>query len=82
MSGPTPSNDKLNVFISYSHDSDEHLEWVRQLAERLGSDGIEVVFDQQDLRIAMSPTSFMEDSLASCDRVLLVVTEAYLRSIK
>ena len=84
VSGPTsigsdaPSTrEKIKLFISYSHNSEEHLEWVKQLAERLESDGIEVVFDQQDLRIAMSPSSFMEDSLASCDRVLLIVTEAY-----
>jgi TIR domain len=65
------------VFISYSHDSDEHKDWVRNLALRLQADGIKVTFDQQDLHLAMSPSSFMEESLAGCDRVILVVTEKY-----
>ena len=34
------------VFISYSHDSDEHREQVLGLSERLRADGIETVLDQ------------------------------------
>jgi len=34
------------VFISYSHDSDEHRERVLSLAERLRADGIETLLDQ------------------------------------
>ena len=32
---------KKTVFISYSHDSDEHRAWVLALSERLRKDGIE-----------------------------------------
>jgi hypothetical protein len=70
--------DTVKLFISYSHDSDAHKEWVKSLAKRLEADGIDVIFDQQDLRIAMSTSMFMEDSLRSCDRVLLVITEPYV----
>lgn len=34
------------VFISYSHDNDEHKEWVLQLATRLRSNGIDVILDR------------------------------------
>src|SRR4051794_24265963 len=37
--------DNIRIFISYSHDSDEHRERVLQLAERLRSDGAEVRTD-------------------------------------
>jgi len=33
------------VFISYSWSTPEHEEWVINLAQRLVSDGIDVVFD-------------------------------------
>lgn len=70
--------DKIKLFISYSHDSEPHKEWVKRLARRLERDEIDVVFDQQDLRIAMSASYFMESSLRECDRVLLVITEPYV----
>jgi hypothetical protein len=74
----SPTGDPIKLFISYSHDSDAHKEWVRELAERLEKDGVDITFDQQDLRIAMSASSFMEDSLQECDRVLLIITEPYV----
>ena len=37
------------VFISYSWDSDAHKEWVRQLGERLVTNGVEVILDQWKL---------------------------------
>jgi hypothetical protein len=33
------------VFISYSHDSDEHKNWIIQLATRLRSNGVDVILD-------------------------------------
>ena len=37
------------VFISYAWESEEHREWVKALADRLLSDGIDAVLDQYDL---------------------------------
>ena len=39
------------VFISYSHDSELHKSWVENLAGRLVKNGVDVVFDQWDLRL-------------------------------
>ena len=36
------------LFISYSHDSREHQDRVRALADRLRADGVDAVIDQYD----------------------------------
>ncbi len=67
------------VFISYSHDSEEHKKWVRQLATRLVRNGIQVILDQWDLRAGEEIPRFVEDSILGSDRVLLICTEQYAR---
>ena len=71
------------VFISYSHDSEEHTDRVRKLADRLSHDGIDCLFDQY---VSAFPpedwTKWMEDGLEKADFVLLVCTETYLRRVK
>jgi len=66
-----------SAFISYSHDSAAHRDWVRALAERLTSNGIHVALDQWDLSLGAELTRFMERSLAECDYVILICTEMY-----
>ncbi len=68
-----------SVFISYSHDSDAHKDWVRELAERLSKDGISVILDQWDTGPGHDVTAFMERGLSSCDWVLIVCTEEYIQ---
>jgi hypothetical protein len=38
------------VFISYSHDSQEHKKWVLDLATRLRNNGVDAIIDQWELR--------------------------------
>jgi hypothetical protein len=69
---------KKTVFISYSHDSDEHRETVLALSERLREDGIETLLDQY---VNGSPKQgwprWMLDQLDAADSVLVVCTETY-----
>ncbi len=65
------------VFISYAWESEEHLEWVKALANRLLSDGIDAVLDQYDLELGDRLPQFMEQSVRSSDYVLIVCTPAY-----
>jgi len=65
------------IFISYSWDSDEHKEWVLSLANKLISDGIDVILDQYELKLGKSLTHFMESSVIESDRVLIIMTENY-----
>ncbi len=37
------------VFVSYSHDGEDHSNWVLQLATRLRSNGVDVILDKWNL---------------------------------
>lgn len=66
-----------SVFISYSWDNDDHKAWVRQLAERLVTNGVVVALDQWDVQPGDSLTAFMESQVAACDHVLIICTPNY-----
>ena len=66
------------VFISYSHDSDEHKAWVLKLAGDLRAIGIDVVLDHWDLVPGQDMSLFMQKGIAGADRVLLICTEKYV----
>lgn len=65
------------VFISYTHEDEAHKNWVRVLAERLVTDGVDVILDQWDLRGGMDITKWIEDGIGSSERVLVVLTPEY-----
>jgi hypothetical protein len=67
------------VFISYSHDSEQHKDWIRGLAERLSTDGVSVLLDQWEIGPGHDVTAFMERGLTSSDWVLIICTEDYVR---
>jgi len=65
-------------FISYSHDNEDHKEWVLNLASRLVANGVDVILDQWDLRLGGDLPSFMEGGLTDVDRVICICSEAYV----
>lgn len=67
------------VFISYSHDSREHKQWVAQLAAALMEKHVQVIFDQWDLEPGDDVPKFMERAVKAADRVLMICTEPYVR---
>ena len=69
------------VFISYSHDSDEHNAWVLKLATDLRSHGVNAILDQWDLRLGTDLRFFMENGLSSSALVLCVCSENYVRKV-
>ncbi len=74
---------EIKVFISYSHDSDEHSKSVLALSERLREDGIETTIDQYENG---SPKKgwprWMLDELDAANFVLVVCTETYYRRFR
>ncbi|MDE0326692.1 MAG: toll/interleukin-1 receptor domain-containing protein, partial [Candidatus Poribacteria bacterium] len=66
------------VFISYSHDSPEHKQWVSELAARLRRNGIDAILDQWDLGLGDDVTQFMERGIVNTDRVLVICTDEYV----
>jgi hypothetical protein len=71
------------VFISYSHESEEHREQVLALSERLRNDGIEANIDRY---VQGTPEQqwprWMLDQVDWADFVLLVCTETYYRRFR
>jgi hypothetical protein len=65
------------AFISYSWDNDDHKNWVRELATRLRSDGIDVTLDQWHLIPGDQLPEFMERSVRESDYVLIICTHKY-----
>lgn len=67
------------VFVSYSHDSQEHKLWVLNLATRLRTNGVDAILDQWDVGPGGDLPHFMEQSLAKAARVLMICTERYVQ---
>lgn len=68
------------VFISYSWTSDEHTEWVADLAEKLMNDGgVDVVLDQWDLEDGHDVNAFMERMVTdpTIKRVIIISDALY-----
>jgi hypothetical protein len=66
------------VFISYSHDSIKHKNWVLELAKKLRYHGVDAILDQWELKPGDDIISFMEHSLLKTDRVLMICTTTYV----
>jgi hypothetical protein len=66
------------VFVSYSHDSEVHKDWVLTLATRLVANGVDVVLDQWDLNLGGDLPHFMETRLVGANRVLAICTDNYV----
>lgn len=65
------------LFISYSHDSEEHKAWVKKFAQDLTELGdFEILLDQ-DLPKGFPLLRFMENGLVNADKVLIIGTPQY-----
>ena len=67
------------IFISYSWTSPGHQDWVISLAERLVSDGVDVVIDKWHLKEGQDKFDFMETMVKSQEifRVLIILDKKY-----
>lgn len=74
---------RVIIFISYSHDSDEHREKVLGLAERLRQEGLDARLDQ-DVKGTpeLGVPRWMLDQIDEVDFVLVVCTETYYRRFR
>ena len=66
------------VFISYSHDTQEHKYWVLKLATRLRKTGIDAILDQWELKGGDDLTYFMETNLRESDYILMICSNKYV----
>jgi hypothetical protein len=70
------------LFISYSHDSREHEDRVRALADRLREDGVDAVVDQYNTAPPDGWPMWMDREIQKADFIALVCTETYLRRVE
>lgn len=72
-------NLQKKVFISYSWTTPKHEMWVLELAERLISNGVEVILDKWDLSEGQDKYEFMEKMVQdkSIDKVLIICEKGY-----
>jgi hypothetical protein len=70
-------SEDLRVFISYSHDSQEHCERVVALAEQLRRDGIDAWVDQFEKSPGQGWPLWCSRQILGAKYVLLICTEHY-----
>jgi len=71
------------LFISYSHDDEEHKEWAFKLAYDLRViGGINVLFDQWSVRLGGSLNRFMQKDLTESRLVLCICSDGYEKRAK
>jgi len=69
------------VFISYSHDSVDHVQRVLALSDRLRADGIDCVLDQYEVSPPEGWPRWMDRKIRDCKYVILICTEPYYRRV-
>jgi len=67
------------VFISYSHDSAVHKQWVLEFATTLRDRGVDAILDQWELKPGDDLTEFMERNLEDADFAIMVCTKRYVK---
>jgi len=65
------------IFVSYSHDSDEHKTWVSSFVAALRHRGLEVKYDR-DLDFGEDIGHFMSSTIQTATRILLICTPKYV----
>jgi hypothetical protein len=76
ISSSTPEGTP-RIFVSYSHDSDEHKGRVLRLAERLRKDGLDCHIDQYEVSPKRGWPQWMHQQIEEATFVLVVCSELY-----
>ena len=66
------------VFVSYSHDDEDHPNWVLQLATRLRSNGVDTILDRWNLTLGKDVAAFIEQGLSKSHRILCICSDNYV----
>lgn len=69
------------VFISYSHDSIEHVQRVLDLSNRLRSEGVDCVLDQYETSPPEGWPRWMDKKIRNSKYVVMICTEPYFRRV-
>ncbi len=72
------STQPIKIFVSYSHDSEEHKKWVLTLSNTLRQHGMDCWIDQYVTFVEEGWMLWMQQQIENADFVLLVCTQKYL----
>jgi hypothetical protein len=67
----------MRVFFSYSHDNEDHKDWVLSIANDLKRKGFDTILDQTHLKPGKDILHFAESAVQSSDYVLMICTPNY-----
>ncbi len=71
------ASDPPRVFLSYSHDSPEHMDRVLELANRLRREGVDARLDQYEVSPPEGWPSWSSHQIEAADFALAICTESY-----
>lgn len=74
-------NQNPKVFISYTHDSKEHLDLILEISNKLRTEGIDIVLDQYEQSPSQGWPKWMDQNIANAEFVLMVCTENYYKRV-
>ena len=69
------------IFISYTHDSKDHIEKVLDISNKLRADGIDAILDQYEQSPPQGWPQWMDQNICNADFVLMVCTKNYYKRI-
>lgn len=70
-------SESIKVFISYSHDSDEHMNRILALSDRLRAEGVDCEIDQYEISPAGGWPRWTRNKIKEADYVLIICTKIY-----
>ncbi|MFN5997426.1 MAG: TIR domain-containing protein [Paracoccaceae bacterium] len=70
------------VFISYSHSSEDHKKWTKELATKLRTHGIDARIDQFHLSRADEIANWMNRELTLADKVIIICDTVYYQKFE
>lgn len=71
----------LNVFVSYSHDDNDHMLKVLQVSNRLRSNGINSIIDRYETSPAEGWASWTSKKVEESDFVIVICSKTYLQRL-
>ncbi|MGG5735923.1 MULTISPECIES: toll/interleukin-1 receptor domain-containing protein [Bacillus cereus group] len=74
-------NEHPKVFISYTHDSEEHADNILSFSNRLRAEGIDTILDQYETSPTEGWPRWMDRQVRNADFVIMVCTPTYFKRV-
>src|SRR4051794_3346193 len=82
QSGAVAAPSAVSVFISYSHDSHEHVDRVLEISDRLRELGVDANLDQYEHQPPEGWAAWMQRQIETSEYVLMVCTKKYRERVE